>query len=307
MPARLVARSGLRTIGQLFKTNEAGHILPNSMKSYHELQEDFYMHNDVWNSIKSYASEVKRRFSISVQQGTARVESRTILESIVWKYRKGNSIVTRMILADERQRWAHGEVPRSHWTYTTRDGISDIDSGSFMAAFDTVMNSELKPSIKWTSMQVLLRTLWTRVKERNARPGVNASCLNCGQADEHTAHMLFECQLMRGILNVVERVINSLGNLNISFNLDSVLFHKITGCENEDLKCEINDVLLVTKHIVYRVRFRENVDRFPTIRMMVLTLIIELQKLVPAKRRVNKRTCGLVDIIKLLRIEMNWD
>ena len=31
----------------LFKTNEAGHILPNSMKSYHELQEDFYMHNDV--------------------------------------------------------------------------------------------------------------------------------------------------------------------------------------------------------------------------------------------------------------------
>ena len=307
VPARLVARSGLRTIGQLFKTNEAGHILPNSMKSYHELQEDFYMHNDVWNSIKSYASEVKRRFSISVQQGTARVESRTILESIVWKYRKGNSIVTRMILADERQRWAHGEVPRSHWTYTTRDGISDIDSGSFMAAFDTVMNSELKPSIKWTSMQVLLRTLWTRVKERNARPGVNASCLNCGQADEHTAHMLFECQLMRGILNVVERVINSLGNLNISFNLDSVLFHKITGCENEDLKCEINDVLLVTKHIVYRVRFRENVDRFPTIRMMVLTLIIELQKLVPAKRRVNKRTCGLVDIIKLLRIEMNWD
>ena len=85
------------------------------------------------------------------------------------------------------------------------------------------------------------------------------------------------------------------------------MFHKITGCENEDLKCEINDVLLVTKHIVYRVRFRENVDRFPTIRMMVLTLIIELQKLVPAKRRVNKRTCGLVDIIKLLRIEMNWD
>ena len=73
------------------------------------------------------------------------------------------------------------------------------------------------------------------------------------------------------------------------------------------LKCEINDVLLVTKHIVYRVRFRENVDRFPTIRMMVLTLIIELQKLVPAKRRVNKRTCGLVDIIKPLRIEMNWD
>ena len=108
------------------------------------------------------------------------MESRTILESIVWKYWKGNSIVTRMILADERQRWALGEVPRSHWTYTTRDGISDIDSGSFMAAFDTVMNSELKPSIKWTSMQVLLRTLWIRVKERNARPGVNASCLNCG-------------------------------------------------------------------------------------------------------------------------------
>ena len=81
----------------------------------------------------------------------------------------------------------------------------------------------------------------------------------------------------------------------------------MTNSENGDLKCEINDVLLVTKHIVYRVRFRENVDRFPTIRMMVLTLIIELQKLVPAKRRVDERTCGHVDIIKLLRIEMNWD
>ena len=79
-----------------------------------------------------------------------------------------------MILASERQGWTHGEVPRSYWSYTTRDGVTDIDSGSFMSAFDIVMNSELKPSIKWTSMQVLLRTLWTRVKERNARPGMNA-------------------------------------------------------------------------------------------------------------------------------------
>ena len=156
-------------------------------------------------------------------------------------------------------------------------------------------------------MQVLLRTLWTRVKERRARPGVNASCLNCGQADEHTVHMLFECQLMRGMLVIIERVINRQRGLNIVFDLDTVLFHKITGCEDEDLRCEINDVLLVTKHIVYRVRFRENVDRYPTIKMMMLTLIIELQKLVPAKRRVNKRTCGLTDIIQQLRIEMQWD
>ena len=307
VPARLVARSGLKTIGQLFKTNEAGHIMPNSMKSYQELQDDYYMHTDVWNSIKSYASEIKRKYATRVQQGTARVESRTILESIVWKYQKGCSIVTKMILADERQSWTHGEVPRSYWTYTTRDGVTDIDSGAFMAAFDTVMNSELKPSIRWTSMQVLLRTLWTRVKERRARPGVNASCLNCGQADEHTVHMLFECQLMRGMLVIIERVINRQRGLNIVFDLNTVLFHKITGCEDEDLRCEINDVLLVTKHIVYRVRFRENVDRYPTIKMMMLTLIIELQKLVPAKRRVNKRTCGLTDIIQQLRIEMRWD
>ena len=55
------------------------------------------------------------------------------------------------------------------------------------------------------------------------------------------------------------------------------------------------------------VRFHEFVDRFPTVRMLMLIPIIKLQKLISAKRRVNKRTCGLVDIIKLLRIEMNWD
>ena len=169
--AKIVVRHRLRNVGQLFKVNEAGLIQPNQMKTLEEVQDEFQcMDEYIWNSAVSFVNSIKRKYQDQVQSGLQRLETRTILESIVNKYKKGCSIVTGMLLREERGKWTYGEVPRAYMTYV-RDNITDIDSGSFMAAFYTVRETQLKPSIQWTSTQVLLRTLWTRVKERKTLRG----------------------------------------------------------------------------------------------------------------------------------------
>ena len=54
---------------------------------------------------------------------------------------------------------------------------------------------------------------------------------------------------------------------------------------------------MVAKHVIYPVRFRENIERRPTFRMLALTCIIELQKLVLSRMRMGEDFVGLIEII----------
>ena len=64
-----------------------------------------------------------------------------------------------------------------------------------------------------------------------------------------------------------------------------MLFHRFD--DDCDDKTDLIHCMMVIKHVLlYRTRFnRENVGRRPTVRMLLLTLIIELRKLVSSRRR----------------------
>ena len=64
------------------------------------------------------------------------------------------------MLEDERSSWIDG-APRSYRTYRADGFVVEIHD--FRDAFEKVRKTHLTPSIQWTSIQILLRTLWTKV------------------------------------------------------------------------------------------------------------------------------------------------
>ena len=66
-------------------------------------------------------------------------------------------------------------------------------------------------------------------------------------------------------------------------------------------------MLMVTKHVVYCAWFQENIEKRPTIKMLALTCIIELQKLVTSRMKMGADVIGRNEIICQLRVDIGWD
>ena len=65
-------------------------------------------------------------------------------------------------------------------------------------------------------------------------------------------------------------------------------------------------MLIIIKHVLWRLRFRENTNRFPTAKQVIVTLIIELEYLLKCREVMCNRNFGVLDMIKTLRREINW-
>ena len=82
-----------------------------------------------------------------------------------------------------------------------REQITNISALDMSRAFEKVRATNVTPAVQWTSTQILLRTIWTRVKESNTRRNINNQapannlCSNCGTAPERTIHLFYECSL----------------------------------------------------------------------------------------------------------------
>ena len=250
-------------------------------------------------------NSTKRRFRHTINNELALQTDQSALESVVLRYAKGCSAANRLLLRADREQWPQGEVPPSHRTYT-RDGITQIDQESFMKAFKSVYKSELLPSIKWTSLQVLIRTLWTKVKESRDRGG-DDRCVNCGLEAEHTTHMLFHCNLAMGALQKVTDSINSTLEDEINPSTDLVLFHHSQADLSRNEKEYITDILMIYKHVIYRLRFRENVGRFPTVKLVLINIILETEKLIRLKISNGSDTEMLSSVSLKLRQDINWN
>ena len=202
----------------------------------------------LWNSMLSLVNEIKQDYRQSINAVRVRMTNQTALESIVFKYSKGCSAANDLLLRAPRLRWPQGEVPPSHWTYTN-SGITQISKDSFLDAFTSVYKSEVLPSIKWTSLQVLLRTLWTQVKESNTTRNGNDQCLNCMQQPEHTIHLMHSCVVAQHTLRIIKDAVSSLLNDEIDMTSDLVLFHKVPATVQPQQRQDVIDLLLIYKHV----------------------------------------------------------
>ena len=305
--ARPIVRSGLRVVGQLFKTDEAGMIDSSRMKTLEEVRDEFACPNALlWNTFVSIVNQVKVKYASQIRSKKWRQTTKTCLETMVERYKKGCSAASRLLLKKERLEWKWGNVPPSYKTYV-RDGMVNVKESEFMDAFKIVRNTVLTPSMQWTSTQILLRTLWTRVKESHSRRGnLDIRCLNCGLEPEHTRHIFFGCKLVRDVKDKLELAIKGERTMDTKLTENMVMFHVYESDASESGRRDIDDLLIIFKHVLWRLRFRENTNRFPKAKLVIVTLIIELEYLLKCRQIMGAETFGVLDMIKTLRREINW-
>ena len=319
---RDMIEAGLVSVGQLFHTNEYGHIDHRRMKSHIQLQNEFNIQIPVtiMNSVTMLVNSIKTTYRTAILTETAMPERSTTLQALLRKYKTGCSAASELLLRQQRETWQWGPIPRSHMTYV-RDGITNISSDDMSRAFEMVRAKNITPSIQWTSTQILLRTIWTRVKEANTRRRTDSldpysdSCSNCGTAPERTVHLFYDCPLANTMWTMIFSVTNTISSntyrdpaiTQIDGSLDQVLFHTLPDNLPKSLETDINDIILIMKHILYRHRFREDVNTYPTLRSTTIILVLEIEKLIEICRRKGKAHTTLTNIVNEMkrRTELN--
>ena len=291
--ARQLMMNGLVNIGQVFRTNEAGHIMHNSMKTMAEIQTEYNINISymLMNSIASLVRDIKQKYRREIHRCTQPQSQSSPLKELIKKYPKGCSAATEVLLAKQRQGWGWGDCPRSYSTYR-QDGYIDITQAQFSLAFTKVRKSLTMPAAQWTTKQILLRTLWTAKKEANTQRGMAAgedgNCKNCLEdSEEDTAHLMFDCPVTKELLEWVYRSINQAGSEEspgpqspypLIMNKYQVLFHKIPRQVSRAHMRDIDDILMIVKHVLYRMRMREDSNRRPTRRGVAMRFLIEYEK-----------------------------
>ena len=218
------------------------------------------------------------------------------MQSLLRVQKSGCGQATRLLLHHQRSHWDWGQFPRSYATYTA-DNMVNISSSEFSKALARSRSNPLPPSIQWTSIAVFLRTLWTNVKEaRTARnqarqAPIDPTCSNCGLSPERTIHLLYQCPLAQQVWTYLIDEINVLASLNnpthspIQLTSDLVLFNHTPNNLQDQIAIDLLQIVMTVKHLIYRFKFRENLKRFPTVRLSLLTAALDLDKTVMVRQR----------------------
>ena len=284
--AKDMINNGLVNIGQLFKLDDHHLINTNNPKDKPSLEREFnvQINNNIWNSLQRLREKVIRKY----RGVNTRVPCPTLttLPSIIKSTSKGCSFYTKIILWEKRQLWTWGDCPKSFSTYQ-QEQLINISQENFIGSWNEIRKSKTTPSTQWTSFQINLRTLWNKKKEHNTRRGANGSnlCLNCNQEVESTTHMMVQCNIARQIWDHFVEVFDDIAvenNLNFRFpplTHDNIMFNYLNLPRNYNFKWEIKDIIMIAKHQIYKIRFRENIEQLPRKKQLIILIILEIEKL----------------------------
>ena len=263
------------------------------------------------NVIDGLCNRVQTRFRANMLTVQAKYENISTLEYILRIQKQGCGHVTRLLLEEERKHWRWGQTPRAFSTYV-QDNLINIDSSDYMRSLGMIRKNSLLPSIQWTSLTIMLRTTWTKVKQaKNVRctyGPADIGCSNCGTDIETTSHLMYFCPLATSVWDALFRMFNTQirddnpDNQNmqiINHSIDSILFHYLPGVKKE-IRIYVIELLMLTKHIIYRLKFRDDM-KFPTHKRVILLIVIELEKLISCRKAESKQFSFLFNIQNSLR------
>ena len=315
--ARALTDAGLVNIGQLFQVNELGHVDRAQLKPFDQLENEFNVAitQPIRNSITGLVNHIRRRFNGST---TFLALTSTTVKSLLGIFKSGCHAATRLLLKQQRDGWEWGDMIRSFYTYS-RDNLINISSVEFSKSFYRSRRSTLPPSVQWNSIQVLLRTLWTNVKEqRTMRRMVdqnlaNPLCSNCHLQPEHTVHLLFDCQTAQGVWDRItdkfNEALQAVRNVPVAIqlkNMNTIMFnHPPEHLKDQEVR-DCIDVVMLVKHILYRLRFRPNVDSVPSTRRILVEFVIEIEKANTVRNFLNRNTFVFNKFIELIKTSVGF-
>ena len=140
----------------------------------------------------------------------------------------------------------------------------------------------------------------------------NPMCSNCHLRPEHTAHLMYHCQVARSVWAKINEIMNEClqNNRNnftpILLDRDNVLYnyppqHLRTG-EREVLV----DIIMLTKHILYRLKFRDDIETLPSVRRILIILAIELNKAKTVRNFLNKSSAVFTNCAEKINNEAGF-
>ena len=302
--ARNLYLAGCQVVGQLFHLNNLGRINPNRTKTYEVLEAEFHTHIPIHlrNSLTMMIRNIKTKFRHNMQRTSQMFEKISTLQSLVRSKKTGCSPATRLILQDMRKNWEWGPTPRSFFTYQT-DGLIDITATEFSKSILQTRSNILAPSVQWTSIQIFLRTLWTNVKEsgtpRNlARNNpISPNCSNCGLLPEHTIHLMFECTLAQQIWNSVTNEFNAAVTEDqhdaqpVTLTRNTVLFNYIQSSLTPSHNKDLLHIVMTVKHRIYQFKYRENQERYPSLRLALLSIALDIDRVITIRQQNGLNSC----------------
>ena len=105
--ARDMMEAGLINVGQLFHTNQYGHIDHRRMKSHIQLQEEFNIQisTTMMNSIIMLVNSIIITYRTAILTETVMPERVTTLQALLRKYKTGCSAASELLLRQQRKTW----------------------------------------------------------------------------------------------------------------------------------------------------------------------------------------------------------
>ena len=136
-------------------------------------------------------------------------------------------------------------------------------------------------------------------------------CSNCHAQPEHTAHLLFHCQLAQEVWTAVADAFNAcaslLDNLHVPLviSLDNVLFnHSPPTIRNN--RRDIVDLFMLVKHVLYRLKFRTDLATTPSLRRVLVIAVIDLEKAISVRNSLNKNTTLFTNVTESLQSRVGF-
>ena len=304
--ARNLFQAGLQVTGQLFHLNNQGQINPNRLKTSEELEAEFNVNIPIviQNSLSAMITSIRQDHRTTMLTTPQTFEKISTLQSLVRSRRTGCSHATRLLLQEQRSAWPWGDTPRSFYTYNN-DRLININAKQFSRALSKIRANTLPPPVQWTSIQIFMRTLWTNVKEastprNNLRNNpISPNCSNCGQFPERTTHLIYDCQLAQQTWTAISTEFNTAlrdenpDSTDIVHSRDMIMFNQIPSHLDDQYKNDLLHVIMASKHRLYQHKFRENLNRYPSTRVTILSLALDLERIIMVRRYNGINACFL--------------
>ena len=87
----------------------------------------------------------------------------------------------------------------------------------------------------------------------------------------------------------------------ITLSRDNIMFNHPPGDLGDRQKYDIIDIVMIVKHAIYRLKFRENRNALPSIRLLMVIVAIDLEKAVTVRNYMNKDSYLLSDVTEKIK------
>ena len=303
--------NGLRNIGQLYQVDPQGIIIADRIKSFQQIENDFQVTIPVHlrNSISTLVRNIRNRFRAVIDINTTHQVMDTSLLSFTRTGMNGCRKVSSLLLETIRSSWQWGSCPKSYSSYLS-EGIVSIEASQFAKELAKTRSNSLHPSIQWSSITIFLRTFWTKKKEANTRRGAAANvdvlCSNCANVEESTSHYFYDCVTANRVWMELVQKINEAGNncghgnIGLFLSKDLVLFNFVN---NNNIACilrqDIIELIMILKHVLVKIKYRDNPQYLPTIRFISLMFCLELEKILKVREKEEKDIRFVGEVLNL--------